>query len=109
MTMLEDAHAEVEHAWDGEEALNMIKAAQAAYYDVVLMDIQMPKLNGYQATKKIRMLPDERAGVPIIAMTANAFEEDRQAAFASGMNDYITKPIGIEKLLRKILKVLEGN
>ena len=83
MTMLEDAHAEVEHAWDGEEALNMIKAAQAAYYDVVLMDIQMPKLNGYQATKKIRMLPDERAGVPIIAMTANAFEEDRQAAFAS--------------------------
>ena len=109
MTMLEDAHAEVEHAWDGEEALNMIKAAQAAYYDVVLMDIQIPKLNGYQATKKIRMLPDERAGVPIIAMTANAFEEDRQAAFASGMNDYITKPIGIEKLLRKILKVLEGN
>ena len=109
MTMLEDAHAEVEHAWDGEEALNMIKAAQAAYYDVVLMDIQMPKLNGYQATKKIRMLPDERAGVPIIAMTANAFEEDRQTAFASGMNDYITKPIGIEKLLRKILKVLEGN
>ena len=109
MTMLEDAHAEVEHAWDGEEALNMIKAAQAAYYDVVLMDIQMPKLNGYQATKKIRMLPDERAGVPIIAMTAHAFEEDRQAAFASGMNDYITKPIGIEKLLRKILEVLEGN
>lgn len=109
MTMLEDAHAEMEHAWDGAEAFSMIKAAPVMYYDMVLMDIQMPKLNGYQATKMIRMLPDKRAGVPIIAMTANAFEEDRQAALASGMNDYVTKPIGIDKLLRKIIKVLEGN
>ena len=61
----------------------------------------------YQATKAIRKLPDERAQVPIIAMTANAFEEDRQAAFAAGMDDYLAKPIEIDKLLRKIVKVLE--
>lgn len=64
-------------------------------------------MNGYQATKAIRKLPDERAQVPIIAMTANAFEEDRQAAFAAGMDDYLAKPIEIDKLLRKIVKVLE--
>ena len=67
----------------------------------------MPKMNGYQATKAIRKLTDERAQVPIIAMTANAFEEDRQAAFAAGMDDYLAKPIEIDKLLRKIVKVLE--
>ena len=64
-------------------------------------------MNGYQATEAIRKLPDERAQVPIIAMTANAFEEDRQAAFAAGMDDYLAKPIEIDKLLRKIVKVLE--
>lgn len=64
-------------------------------------------MNGYQATKAIRKLPDERAQVPIIAMTANAFEEDRQAAFAAGMDDYLAKPIEIDKLLRKIVKALE--
>ena len=67
----------------------------------------MPKMNGYQATKAIRKLTDERAQVPIIAMTANAFEEDRQAAFAAGMDDYLAKPIEIDKLLRKIVKVLK--
>mgnify|MGYP000325031954 FL=1 len=67
----------------------------------------MPVMDGYQATKAIRKLPDERAQVPIIAMTANAFEEDRQAAFAAGMDDYLAKPIEIDKLLRKIVKVLE--
>ena len=67
----------------------------------------MPKMNGSQATEAIRKLPDERAQVPIIAMTANAFEEDRQAAFAAGMDDYLAKPIEIDKLLRKIVKVLE--
>ena len=88
-------------------AVAMVQKASAGYYDVVLMDIQMPKMNGYQATKAIRKLSDERAQVPIIAMTANAFEEDRQAAFAAGMDDYLAKPIEIDKLLRKIVKVLE--
>ena len=88
-------------------AVAMVQKASAGYYDVVLMDIQMPKMNGYQATKEIRKLPDERAQVPIIAMTANAFEEDRQAAFAAGMDDYLAKPIEIDKLLRKIVKALK--
>ena len=106
-TILEDAQAEVEVAADGAIAVAMLKKAPVRYYDVVLMDIQMPNMNGYQATEMIRKLPDERAEVPIIAMTANAFEEDRQAAFAAGMDDYLAKPIEIDKLLRKIVKVLE--
>ena len=97
----------MEVAADGAIAVAMVQKASAGYYDVVLMDIQMPKMNGYQATKAIRKLSDERAQVPIIAMTANAFEEDRQAAFAAGMDDYLAKPIEIDKLLRKIVKVLE--
>lgn len=106
-TILEDTQAEVEVAADGAIAVAMLKKAPVRYYDVVLMDIQMPNMNGYQATEMIRKLPDERAEVPIIAMTANAFEEDRQAAFAAGMDDYLAKPIEIDKLLRKIVKVLE--
>ena len=106
-TILEDAQAEVEVAADGAIAVAMLKKAPVRYYDVVLMDIQMPNMNGYQATEMIRKLPDERAEVSIIAMTANAFEEDRQAAFAAGMDDYLAKPIEIDKLLRKIVKVLE--
>ena len=106
-TILQDAKAEVEVAADGAIAVAMVQKAPVGYYDVVLMDIQMPKMNGHQATKAIRKLPDERAQVPIIAMTANAFEEDRQAAFAAGMDDYLAKPIEIDKLLRKIVKALE--
>ena len=66
-------------------------------------------MNGYQATRQIRMLADERADIPIIAMTANAFEEDRQAALAAGMNDYVAKPVAIEKLIRKISWVLNND
>ena len=72
-----------------------------------IIQTKKEKMNGYQATKAIRKLPDERAQVPIIAMTANAFEEDRQAAFAAGMDDYLAKPIEIDKLLRKIVKALK--
>ncbi len=70
------------------------------------MDIQMPRMNGYQATRQIRLLSDERADIPIIAMTANAFEEDRQAALAAGMDDYVAKPVAIDKLLKTIAQVL---
>lgn len=66
----------------------------------------MPRMNGYQATRQIRMLSDERADIPIIAMTANAFEEDRQAALAAGMDDYVAKPVAIDKLLKTIAQVL---
>ena len=106
-TILQDVQAEVEVAADGAIAVAMLQKAPVGYYDVILMDIQMPKMNGYQATEAIRKLPDERAQVPIIAMTANAFEEDRQAAFAAGMDDYLAKPIEIDKLLRKIVKALK--
>lgn len=106
MTVLQDAHAEVEHAEDGEAAINRLKDVPAGYYDVILMDIQMPRMNGYQATRRIRKFSDERAEIPIIAMTANAFEEDRQAALAAGMDDYVAKPVAIDKQLKTIAQVL---
>ena len=109
MTILKDADAKVELASDGEMAVSKVKEAPAGYYDVILMDIQMPRMNGYQATRQIRMLSDERADIPIIAMTANAFEEDRQAVLAAGMNDYVAKPVAIDKLLRKISWVLNND
>lgn len=106
MTILQDAEAEVELAADGKIAVDMLKDAPVGYYDTVLMDIQMPNMNGYQATGVIRKLPDERAKIPIIAMTANAFEEDRQAALAAGM-DYVAKPVEISELFRTIMKNLK--
>ena len=106
MTILQDAEAEVELAADGKIAVDMLKDAPVGYYDTVLMDIQMPNMNGYEATKAIRKLTDERAKIPIIAMTANAFEEDRQAALAAGMDDYVAKPVEISELFRTIMKNL---
>lgn len=105
-TLLEDCGILVEHAEDGEIAVSMIKNAEAGYYDMLLMDIQMPRLNGYEATKIIRRLPDKRAAVPIIAMTANVFEEDRKAAFEAGMDAHIAKPIEKAKMLGTMAKVL---
>ena len=107
MTILQDAEAEVELAADGKIAVDMLKDAPVGYYDTVLMDNQMPNMNGYQATGVIRKLPDERAKIPIIAMTANAFEEDRQAALAAGMDDYVAKPVEISELFRTIMKNLK--
>lgn len=76
-------------------------------YDLILMDIQMPNMDGYQATQCIRHLNDKKkAEIPIIAMTANAFEEDKKRAFDAGMNEHIAKPIDIEKLRVAILSVL---
>lgn len=69
------------------------------YYDAILMDIQMPNMNGYEAAKKIRSMDGRRSKIPIIAMTANAFEEDKQRAIESGMNAHIGKPIDIKKLV----------
>lgn len=108
MTLLADANAYVELAPDGEKALSMLKRATVGYYDLIIMDIQMPHMNGYEATKNIRGLPDGRCRIPIIAMTANAFEEDRKRAIESGMNGYVTKPIKIEELISIIKKILKS-
>ena len=108
MTLFADANAYVELAPDGEKALSMLKRATDGYYDLIIMDIQMPHMNGYEATKNIRGLPDGRCRIPIIAMTANAFEEDRKRAIESGMNGYVTKPIKIEELISTIKKILKS-
>lgn len=81
----------------------MLTDREADYYDLILMDIQMPNLNGYEATKKIRMLPDPiKPKIPIIAMTANAFDEDKKNALDAGMNGHLAKPIEIPKLVEML-------
>lgn len=97
----------VDIACDGEEAFNKIAESEPGYYALVLMDIQMPVMDGYTATKSIRNLSDStKAGVPIYAMTANAFEEDRKKAIDMGMNGHIPKPIDPDLLISTILAVL---
>ena len=97
----------VEHAEDGIICVNMVEKAEAGYYDLILMDIQMPNMDGYKATQVIRRLPDKKkAQIPIIAMTANAFDEDRQNAFAAGMNGHLSKPIEMTKLLETLSEIL---
>ena len=105
--ILQEMGFKVETAEDGKQALEKVSAADSGYYDAVLMDIQMPEMDGYEATKKIRELSDdEKATVPIVAMTANAFEEDRKAAFAAGMNAHIAKPVDEAKLISVLESVL---
>lgn len=95
----------MELAADGTEAVSRMEAADAGYYDMILMDIQMPRMDGYEATRRIRAMEDGgKASIPIYAMTANAFEEDRQKAFDAGLNGHIAKPIDIAKLM----EVLKG-
>ena len=97
----------VERAEDGVICVDMLEKGEPHYYDMILMDIQMPNMDGYKATQVIRKLPDEeKANIPIVAMTANAFEEDRKNAFRVGMNDHIAKPIQREKLKKTLWNVL---
>ncbi len=94
---------EVDTAEDGEIAVKKMEEAAPDRYDLILMDVQMPKMNGYEATKRIRAMDDKtKANIPIIAMTANAFEEDRQNAINAGMNAHIAKPIDISLLFGTI-------
>lgn len=98
-------HVSVEHAEDGLAAVEMIEHAEPAYYDLVLMDIQMPKMNGYEATRVIRAMDKQwTRKLPIIAMTANAFAEDVQAAKGAGMNEHIAKPLDLNALAKVIAK-----
>lgn len=97
----------IERAADGEECCTMLAQAPEGYYDLILMDIQMPRMNGYEAAAKIRGMADaKKAGIPIIAMTANAFAEDRQAALDTGMNAHVAKPIDMAVLLPTLLRCL---
>lgn len=106
MEILTEVGFEVERAEDGLDCLEMIEKASADYYDVVLMDIQMPNMNGYDTTRSIRGLSDTaKSGIPIVAMTANAFEEDKREARRCGMNEHISKPIDINELFRILTKV----
>ena len=105
--ILEQAGFTVEKAENGEIAVEMVSGSEAGYYDAVLMDIQMPVMDGYEATRRIRALPDRKlASVPILAMTANAFKEDEQAAEEAGMQAHIAKPIDVGILMKTLTAVL---
>ena len=106
--MLKMFNLEVDHAANGEEAVEKVRQSKPGYYDIVLMDIQMPVMNGYEATEKIRALDDTAlASIPILAMTANAFDEDRRKAFESGMNGHIAKPIDAAQLASALKNILK--
>ncbi|MBQ0070936.1 MAG: response regulator, partial [Spirochaetales bacterium] len=99
---------QVERATDGVVAVDMLENADSEYYDLILMDIQMPNMDGYQATRLIRTLPDMRkANLPILALTANAFAVDRQNALDAGMNGHIAKPIELVDMTEKIIAALK--
>ena len=105
--ILEHAGLKTERVEDGIQCVNKITKMPVGTYDMILMDIQMPRMDGYKATQAIRHLPDkDKACIPIVAMTANAFEEDKRDAVAAGMNGHIAKPIQIDKLLSMLAEVL---
>ena len=105
--ILGDAGLVIDIVSDGTEAVDTIKNVEAGTYDLILMDIQMPIMDGYEATRQIRALEDsERSSVPIVAMTANAFDEDRQKAMEVGMNGHVAKPIDISKLMDTLKDIL---
>ena len=104
--MLSDLGLEVDEAGDGVEAVKMVKE-NISKYDYILMDVQMPLMNGYDATKAIRALDLEGCDtIPIIAMTANAFEEDKKNAFEAGMNSHLAKPVNVEELSNVLLNYI---
>ena len=85
-----------------------MESAVAGQYDLILMDIQMPIMNGYEAARRIRALKDSKvAAIPIIAMTANAFEEDREKSYEAGMNGHLAKPVSVERLMDTIRQVIK--
>lgn len=106
--LLKELNLEIEHAKDGAICVDMIQKAPAGYYDLVLMDVQMPNVNGYNATRAIRQLEDPAKNqIPIVALTANAFEEDKQNAYQAGMNAHISKPINLPELVQVLNKLLK--
>ena len=105
--VLQNEGAEVSKAWNGEETVELFRKSESGEFDAILMDIMMPVMNGYEATKMIRSLDREDAKViPIIAMTANAFTEDRLRAKEAGMNEHIAKPFDVKLLVKIIHKLV---
>ena len=108
--MLQNEGADVTKAWNGQEAVELFRKSKPGEFDVILMDIMMPVMNGYEATKLIRFLDREDARmIPIIAMTANAFTEDRLRAKEAGMDEHIPKPVDVKLLLKVIHKLMENS
>ena len=107
MTVLKENGLKAERAANGKQCMEMLKKMPEDYYDMILMDIQMPEMDGYEATKRIRNLDDARADIPIVAMTANAFEEDRQKALESGMNAHVSKPVDMNMLFKVMAQILK--
>lgn len=109
-TFIQQYGCAIEQAWDGEEAVRMIKGMPKGYYKLVFMDIQMPKMDGYEATRRIRQMEQSQGAshIPIVAMSANAFVEDMDKAYTAGMDDYITKPIALEEISNVLKKYVGG-
>ena len=108
--ILQNEGASVTKAWNGQEAVEIFKKSRPDEFDVILMDIMMPVMNGYEAAKMIRALDrDDAKTVPIIAMTANAFTEDRLRSKESGMNEHIAKPINAKVLVKVISELMENK
>ena len=108
--LLQNEGADVTKAWNGQEAVELFRKSGPGGFDVILMDIMMPVMNGYEATKMIRSLDREDAKeIPIIAMTANAFTEDRIRAKEAGMDEHVAKPVDVELLIKVIHKLVKYN
>lgn len=106
--LLTERGFQVDCAEDGIRAVEMLTVSQPGYYDLVLMDIQMPHMDGYQAVRQIRRLENPGLSqIPIVAMTANAFEEAKKQAYEAGMNGHIAKPIDVNKLTAALWEVLK--
>lgn len=109
VTLLQEKGLIIDRAADGVQCIAMLRSRPSDYYMAILMDIQMPNMDGYQATEIIRGLNDARSEIPIIAMTANAFEEDRRKAMASGMNGHIVKPIDLEHIFTALGDIIDSD
>ena len=107
---MDQTGVQVEFAEDGAVCVQMVEDAPAGYYDLILMDIMMPDMDGIEATRRIRQLDDpEKASVPIIAMSANVYDRDRSAALEAGMNAFAEKPIYIDRLFETMEQYLHGE
>lgn len=108
--MLKNAGFIVDSVNDGIDAVERMKDLDENAYDLILMDIQMPKMDGYTATKEIRRLSNQRkANIPIVAMTANAFEEDKKKSMAAGMNAHLSKPVNIKNLVETLDGIFKND